>query len=169
MILKYVRVCLSTCLYNTWINKPIIIKKINYCNTNRIRQRNAHKATLTRNSPSRSVVVITAMKLYPEPFILIFIDRNHPVVLSADCVWNAMAHAKKPDFVFRRNRRVNLNRQGHQFSRLLAADVCSSVVVMLVMMDTTCSEVVWRVLATHSNRQFPLHFPSRASLCAIIF
>jgi len=26
-----------------------------------------------------------------------------------------------------------------------------------------------RVLATHSIRQFPLHFPSRASLCAIIF
>jgi len=26
-----------------------------------------------------------------------------------------------------------------------------------------------RVLATHSIRQFPLHFPSRASLCAITF
>jgi hypothetical protein len=32
---------------------------------------------------------------------------------------------------------------------------------------TPCSEVVWRVLATHSIRQFPLHFPSRASPCAI--
>jgi hypothetical protein len=31
------------------------------------------------------------------------------------------------------------------------------------------SKVVWRVLATHSNRQFPLHFPSRASPCAITF
>jgi hypothetical protein len=28
---------------------------------------------------------------------------------------------------------------------------------------------VWRVLATHSLRQFPLHFPSRASPCAITF
>jgi hypothetical protein len=55
---------------------------------------------------------------------------------------------------------------GHQFSRLLAAEVCASTVVML---DTPCSEVVWRVLATHSIRQFPLHFPSRASPCAIIF
>ena len=27
------------------------------------------------------------------------------------------------------------------------------------MLDTPCSEVVWRVLATHSVRQFPLHFP----------
>jgi hypothetical protein len=28
---------------------------------------------------------------------------------------------------------------------------------------------VWRVLATHSIRQFSLHFPSRASPCAITF
>ena len=72
------------------------------------------------------------------------------------CVWNVMAHALKPDSVFRRNRRVHLNRQGRQFSRILAAEVCASAVVML---DTPCSEVVWRVLATHSIRQFPLHFP----------
>ena len=34
-----------------------------------------------------------------------------------------MAHAQKPDFVFRLNGRVHLNRQGRQFSRLLAAEV----------------------------------------------
>ena len=28
------------------------------------------------------------------------------------CVWNAMAHAQKPDFVFRRKGRVHLNRWG---------------------------------------------------------
>ena len=83
-----------------------------------------------------------------------------------DCVWNVMAHAQKPDFVFRRNGRVHLNRRGLQFSRLPAAEVCASAVVML---DTPCSEVVSRVLATHSVRQFPLHFPSRASPCAITF
>jgi len=38
-----------------------------------------------------------------------------------------------------------------------------------LMLDTPCSKVVWRVLATHSIRQFPLHFPSRASPCAITF
>jgi hypothetical protein len=64
-----------------------------------------------------------------------------------------MAHAQKPYFVFRRNGRVHLNRQGRQFSRLPAAEVCASAVVIL---DTPCSEVVWRVLATHSIRQFPL-------------
>ena len=55
---------------------------------------------------------------------------------------------------------------GRQFSRLLAAVVCASAVVML---DTPCFEVVWRVLATHYIHQFPLHFPSRASPCAITF
>jgi len=55
---------------------------------------------------------------------------------------------------------------GCQFSRLLAAEVCTSAVVML---DTPCSEVVWRVLATHSICRFPLHFPSRVSPCAITF
>jgi len=56
-----------------------------------------------------------------------------------DCVWNVMARAQKPDFVFRRNGRVHLNRRGRQFSRLLAAVVCASAVVMLY---TPCSEVV---------------------------
>jgi hypothetical protein len=77
-----------------------------------------------------------------------------------------MAHAQKSDFVFRRNGRVHLNQRVRQFSRLMAAEVCASGVVML---DTLCSEVVRRVLAAHSIRQFPLHFSSRASLCAITY
>ena len=85
---------------------------------------------------------------------------------EADCVWNAMAHAQEPDFVFRRNGRVRLNRRGRRFIRLLEAEICASAEVML---DTPCSEVVWRVLAIHSIHQFPLRFPSRASPCAITF
>jgi len=51
-----------------------------------------------------------------------------------------MAHAQKQDLIFRRKGRVNLNgRVGSQFSRLLAAEVCASAVVML---DTPSSEVV---------------------------
>ena len=61
---------------------------------------------------------------------------------------------------------VHLNRRGRQFSGLPAAEMCASAVIML---DTPCSEVVWRVLGTHSIRQFPLHFPSRVSPCAITF
>ena len=85
---------------------------------------------------------------------------------GVDCGSNVMAHAQKPDFVFRRNGRVHLNRRGRQFSRLLAAEVCASAVIML---DTPCSDVVCRVLATHSIRQFPLYFPSCASPCGITF
>ena len=44
--------------------------------------------------------------------------------------------------------------------------MCASAVVML---ETPCSNVVRTVLATHCIRQFPLHFPSHASLCAITF
>jgi len=46
--------------------------------------------------------------------------------------------------------------------QLLAIEVCASAVVML---DTPCTEVVWRVLATHSIHQFP----SCASPRAITF
>ena len=60
----------------------------------------------------------------------------------------------------------HLNRRGRQLSRILAAEVCASAVVML---GTPCSEVAWRVLATRSIHQFPLHFPFRASPCAITF
>jgi len=77
-----------------------------------------------------------------------------------------MAHTQKPDFVFQRNGKIHLNQRGHQFSQLLAGEVCASAVVTL---GTPCSEVVWRVLATHSIHQFPHHFPSHASPCAITF
>jgi len=80
--------------------------------------------------------------------------------------WNVMAHTQKPDFVFLRNGRLHLNQRGCEFSRLLAGEVCGSAVVML---DTPCSEVVWRVLATHSIHHFPLHFLTHASPCAITF
>jgi hypothetical protein len=52
-----------------------------------------------------------------------------------------MAHAQKPNFVFRRNGRVHLNRRGHQFSRVLAAKVCTSAVVMLDLHNKPTAEV----------------------------
>jgi hypothetical protein len=71
-----------------------------------------------------------------------------------DCVWRVMAHTQKPDFIVRRNGRVHLNRQGRQFSRLLAAEVCASAVVML---NTPSSEVVKGI-------GYPLHSPLSSSL-----
>jgi hypothetical protein len=43
------------------------------------------------------------------------------------------------------------------------------LLLLVVMLDTPCSEVERRVLATCFIHQFPLHFPSRASPCAITF
>jgi len=50
-----------------------------------------------------------------------------------------MAHAQKPDFDFRRNRRIHLNRRGVSSVDYYASEVCASAVVML---DTPCFEVV---------------------------
>jgi hypothetical protein len=86
-----------------------------------------------------------------------------------DCVWNVMAHAQKPDFVFRRNGRVHLNRRGRQFVRLLAGELCTSVCRVCTARASLCSAVMWRLLATHSFRQFPLYFSPCASMCAITF
>ena len=84
-----------------------------------------------------------------------------------DYVWNVMAHAQKPHFVVRA-KRTNPFKSAEGVSSVdyWPAEVCASAVVML---DTPCSEVVWRVLATHSIRQFPFHFPSCASPCAFTF
>jgi len=71
-----------------------------------------------------------------------------------------MAHSQKPDFVFRRNGRVHLNRRGRQTSDYWQPRCKHQLLLLVVMLDTPCSEVVWRVLTTHSIRQFPLHFPS---------
>jgi hypothetical protein len=80
-----------------------------------------------------------------------------------------MAHAQKPDYLFRRNRRVHLNRQGCQFSLLLAGELYTSACRVCTARASLCSVVTWRLLATHSILLFPLHFSSRASPCAITF
>jgi hypothetical protein len=83
-----------------------------------------------------------------------------------NCVWNVMAHAQKPDFVFRRNGRVHLNRRGASVK-----STAGSRGVFISGSNAGCA-MFWsrvRVLATHSIRQFPLPFPSRASPCAITF
>ena len=81
---------------------------------------------------------------------------------AVDRVWNVMAHAQKPDFVFRAKRTSPFKSVcggGGDVSSVdyCAAEVCASAVVML---DTPCSVVVWRVLAAHCIRQLPLHFLS---------
>jgi len=55
---------------------------------------------------------------------------------------------------------------GGQFSRLLAAEVCTSVVVMVVMLETLCSEVEYKTtgypLPSHVSPSLPLPW---ATMC----
>jgi hypothetical protein len=78
-----------------------------------------------------------------------------------------MAHTQKPDFVFRRNGRVRLNRRGLQSTTgSRGVRISGSNAGYTTFRG---SVEVWRVLATHSIRQFPHHFPYRASPCAVTF
>jgi len=71
-----------------------------------------------------------------------------------------MAHAQKPDLVFQLNGRVHLNWRGCQFSRLLAAEVCASAIVMVVMLDTPCSKVECKTTGYPLHSRFPFTSPT---------
>ena len=77
--------------------------------------------------------------------------------LAVEYVWNMMAQAQKPDFVFRRNGRAHLNRKG--------ASVQSTTVSRGV--HISCSNAGYTMFRgsvkstdTNSIRQFSPHFPS---------
>jgi hypothetical protein len=72
--------------------------------------------------------------------------------------WNVMAHMQKPDFVFRRNRRVHLNRWGCHFSRLLAAEVCASALIV----GSNAGYTMFR--GSEKSTGYPLHSPVSPSL-----
>jgi hypothetical protein len=78
---------------------------------------------------------------------------NHNLIEAS---WNVMAHAQKPDFVFRRNGRVHLNGRGHQFNRLLAAEVCATAFIVGINVGYT----IFR--GSDKSTGYPLH--SRVSL-----
>ena len=59
---------------------------------------------------------------------------------------------------FVRNGRVHFNRPWGVSSADCWQPRCAPSAV--VMLDTPCCKVVWRVLATHTIRQFPLYFPT---------
>ena len=86
-----------------------------------------------------------------------------------ECKRNVMAHAQKPDSVFKRNGRVHLYRRVCQFSRVLAFLECGSGENDCSNTGRTVPSQTEACLATHSIRLFPLHFSSRASPCATRF
>ena len=69
-----------------------------------------------------------------------------------------MAHAQKPDFVFRRNGRDHLNRRGRQFSRLLAAEVSASAFIV----GSNAGYAMFR--GSVKGTGYPLHSPVSPSL-----
>ena len=69
-----------------------------------------------------------------------------------------MAHVHKPDFVFRRNGRVTLNRRVRQFSRLLAAEVCASAFIA----GSNAGYTMFR--GSVKGTGYPLHSPVSSSL-----
>jgi hypothetical protein len=106
------------------------------------------QATILPIFGSIRLYTTTCGMLYPIHCQSVISSPDHqPATYWVECIWNVMVHVQKPDFVFRRNRWVHLNQRWHQFSWLLAAEVCASVVVML---DTPCSKVV-------KGTGYPLH------------
>jgi hypothetical protein len=64
-----------------------------------------------------------------------------------------MAHARKPDFVFRQNGRVHLNRWGRQSGRLLATEVCASALIV----GSNAGYTMFR--GSEKGTGYPLHLP----------
>jgi len=89
---------------------------------------------------------------------LIKIIGSNTHCIKVEVSWNVMAHAQKPDFVFRWNGRVHLNWRGRQFSRLLAAEVWISA--FIVGSNTGCTMFWGSVKSTG----YPLHLPVSPSL-----
>jgi len=77
-----------------------------------------------------------------------------------------MAHAQKPDFVFPPERTSPFKSVG---ASLQSTAGSRGVRISFSNAEYTMFGGGVRVLATHSIRQFPLHFPSRASPCATRF
>jgi len=69
-----------------------------------------------------------------------------------------MAHAQKPNFVFRRKGQVHLNGRKRQFSRLLAAEVCASALIV----GSNAGYTMFR--SSVKGTGYPLHSPVSPSL-----
>ena len=74
-----------------------------------------------------------------------------------------MAHAQKPDLVFQRNGRVHLYRRG------VSVQSAAGSQGVRISGSNAGYTVFWGRLQDYSTRMFPLHFPYRASPCAITF
>jgi len=88
--------------------------------------------------------------------LVVFVTQLQCVYCLVEWKRNVMAHAQNPDLVFQRNGRVHLYRRRCQFSRLLAAEVCASAVIML---DRPCSHTVHECWLPTPFVSFPFTSP----------
>jgi len=99
------------------------------------------------------------------PHAAVFAVHHITIHRKVEASWNVMEHAQKPDFVFRRNGRVHLNQRGASVQSTTGSRgvrISGSNVGYTMFLGSV------KGTGTHSIRQFPRHFPSRAS-SAIIF
>ena len=85
-------------------------------------------------------------------------DGLFPSSIIEEASLNVKAHAQKPDFVFRRNGRVHLNRRGRQFSRILAAELRASAFIV----GSNAGYTMFR--GNIKGTGYPLHSPVSPSL-----
>ena len=96
------------------------------------------------------------------------VDEKQQLLYTAFEMWLHMRRDQISSFA--RNGRVHLNRPGGEASVQSTAGSPRCAPSAVVMLDTPCSEVVWRVLATHSIRQFPPSLPlPRVTACQHIW
>jgi len=73
-------------------------------------------ATKVLSKNAKFLLLITVLRTGPEKCTLLQIYLEYNITSHKerilDCVWNVKAHAQKPDFAFRQNGRVRLNRRG---------------------------------------------------------
>jgi hypothetical protein len=93
---------------------------------------------------------------YQLPHSVVLFTTAQRRVEVASC--NVMAHGQKPDFVFRRNGRVHLNRRRRQFSRLLVAGMCASAFIV----GSNAGYTMFR--GSVKSTAYPLHSPVSPSL-----
>jgi len=94
----------------------------------------------------------------PSGYCIIWLAIEGYACSLVEASWNVMAHAQKREFVFRSNGWVHLNRQGGQFSRLLAAEVCASA----FLAEGNAGYTMFR--GSEKGTGYPLHSPVSPSL-----
>ena len=86
--------------------------------------------------------------------------KKHACYTAAEASWNVMACAQKPDFIFLWNRRVHSNRPE------ASVQLTTGSRGVRISGSNAGYTMFW---GSVKGTEFPLHFPSSASPCAITF